>query len=63
MLILVDPPEQPLGDAGPEKRWRADYLALAAVLFAVAVSLLGVALVVLEASADPPPPDRPVTIS
>jgi hypothetical protein len=55
MLILMEPPEQPLDRDRPKRWWwRADYLALAAVLFAIAVSLLGVALVVLEASADPP---------
>ncbi len=63
MLILMEPPEQPLGDTPPKSRWRGEYLALAAVLFAIAVSLLGVALVVLEASADPPPRIEQITIA
>ena len=55
MLILMEPPERPLNpDAGKREPWRKEYIALAAVLFAIAVSLLGVALVVLEASAEPP---------
>jgi hypothetical protein len=55
MLIITEPPEQPLGES-PKPKWlSSDYLALAAVLFAIAVSLLGVALVMLEANADPPP--------
>lgn len=55
MLILMEPPEKEMNPAARAREpWRKEYIALAAVLFAIAVSLLGVALVVLEASADPP---------
>jgi hypothetical protein len=55
MLILMEPPEQPLREAKPPVRRRRDYIAVIAVVVAIVVSLAGVALVILEASADPPP--------
>lgn len=56
MLILMEPPEQPLHESRPEGRRRRDYIAVIAVVIAIVVSLVGVALVILEASADPAPP-------
>ena len=56
MLILIEPTEKQMNPAAPAREpWRKEYIALAAVLFAIAVSLLGVALVIIDASADPPP--------
>ena len=61
MLIFLDPPES----RAPERKHRArrrDYIALAAVILAIIVSLAGVCLVILEASAGPEPV-RHVTIA
>ena len=55
MLILMEPSES---DAPvPERReeWRRDYVALAAVALAIVVSLAGVWLAVMQATAEEPP--------
>ncbi|HEY2630383.1 MAG TPA: hypothetical protein VGI57_14730 [Usitatibacter sp.] len=52
MLIFLDPPEPPVPERKPRAR-RRDYLALAAVVLAILVSLAGVCLVIVEASASP----------
>jgi hypothetical protein len=52
MLIYLDPPEPELQERHPRTR-RRDYLALAAVVLAILVSLAGVCLVIVEASAGP----------
>jgi hypothetical protein len=49
MLILLEPPEHP-SRVAPIRWWHPDYVGVAAVLFAIAASLLGVALVVLDAT-------------
>ena len=54
MLILMEPPEQDRTEGARKRRLRRDYIALAAVILAIVASLAGVALVVLEASAQPP---------
>jgi hypothetical protein len=61
MLIFFDPPEPDV----PALKSRAgirDYLALAAVILAILVSLAGVCLVVVEASSSPSQTGR-VTIA
>jgi len=55
MLILMEPPEKDLHRDEARQPWRREYVALAAVAFAIAVSLLGLAIVILEAAADEPP--------
>ena len=50
MLIFLDPPEPPIPERKKRGR-RRDYIALAAVVLAILVSLAGVCLVIVEASA------------
>jgi hypothetical protein len=54
MLIFLDPPEPNVPERKPRAR-RRDYVALAAVILAIIVSLAGVCLVIVEASAGPAP--------
>ncbi|HTS85968.1 MAG TPA: hypothetical protein VMG61_12745 [Usitatibacter sp.] len=54
MLILMEPPEQDSPEGTRKRRLRREYIALAAVILAIVASLAGVALVILEASAEPP---------
>jgi hypothetical protein len=57
MLIFLDPPEPMAPERKPRNNVR-DYLALAAVILAIIVSLAGVCLVIAEASTGVPQAGR-----
>lgn len=61
MLIFLDPPQSEAPKREPRAGSR-DFLAVAAVILAIVVSLAGVCLVIIEASAGPSPTSR-VTIA
>jgi len=61
MLIFLDPPDEVREARSPRARPR-DYVALAAVVLAIVVSVAGVCLVIVEASADSQLPVVPFAV-